>query len=121
MPSNKSIKQGVLKGSDKYDLVSFVPDSRTGKLYQTTLTLGAATVLTVAIFGKQVNGFRVYTALTDVRFAIGEDPDAAAGAYPTFNVGNSIPADTWESRVIEETGDIRFISTAGGTVTLELF
>jgi hypothetical protein len=104
-----------------------IPGVRTSALFSIAVTLtDAGTVTSIAVPDAAV-AFRLLPA-TDIRFAVGEDPEAVAtsGAAndPTdiqvdeLSVGGIAPADFWEVRYLPpgKSRSLRLLGASGNEV-----
>lgn len=103
----ESTEQGDLQRASTYTPVGLTPDAALGALLSIRVTLSATPGNVTAITLPDVaQGFRLYPASNDIRFAIGEDPAAEATSASTpiaaaaFAVGAVAKADTWETRLV---------------------
>lgn len=106
--------------------VKIFPDSRVSSTKNVNLTLSAG-VVHVITRPRNCRGFRLTTTLTDVLFAIDENPDSALTASSSasvvesdFGVGNLASSSEREVRIMEGS-DLRIESATGGVVLVEFF
>lgn len=91
----------------KLSAVNLGPDALNGVLKSIKCTLSATPgTLTTITLPDNAQGFRLYPATSDIRFAIGENPAAEATdtdgtvAAADFAVGAIAKADQWETRLL---------------------
>lgn len=132
--SSKTVTAGRLPllgfpaGANSELSVRLSADVETGTLLSVSITLASATAFTVNI-PDEAKGFFVVTALTDLRFASGEDPVAINAVAESTSpigeaemvVGNDLAS--LQTRLLPDgtSRDIRFFSTTGGGIILNVF
>ena len=116
----------LVGGSEDGGGLHLAADAREATLFHLDLTLGAGVKATLPI-PTAARGFRLTTALSDVVFAIDEDPATgvatSASATPlesAYGVGNVASGTEREVR-LSFGSELRIESATGGTVLVEFF
>lgn len=106
--------------------ILYAADARETTLFHVLLTLGVAALHKLDI-PTGSRGFRLTTSLTDVIFAIDEDPAAAIATSSgtdlteaNYGVGN-IASDSEREVRIADGDELRIKSATGGAITVEFF